>query len=192
LAWSELPAFMSALRERAGAAPRALEIAILCGLRTNETLGAKLHEFDLTNRLWTVPASRMKMKKEHRVPLSDRAVKILQALPTEAGNEHVFIGPRKGGLSHSALQAVLRRMERQDITVHGMRASFRTWAGEMTSFPVHVLEAALAHQIASAVERTYVRGDLLEQRRKLMEAWARYCSGPVRETDNVVALRAAQ
>jgi integrase len=193
LPFAELPAFLEALREREGIAARALEFLILTAARTGETIGATWSEIDLTAKEWTVPATRMKSGKAHRVPLSDRAVEILRGLPTERGNECVFIGPRSNGLSTMAMDAVLRRMNRKDVTVHGFRSTFRDWAAERTNYPNHVVEMALAHTIGSAVEAAYRRGELIEKRRKLTEAWAKYCTTrPVEAGTKVVSLRRAR
>src|SRR5262249_37418509 len=151
--YSELPAFMALLRAREGVASRALEVCILCALRTCEVLGAKRSEIDLEKAEWVIPAERMlKTRKAHRIPLSARVVTILRELPREDGNPFCFIGsqPLKG-LAPSNLAAVLRRMNRSDITVHGMRSAFRTWAAENTSFPFDVLELALAHSVGTKV-----------------------------------------
>jgi integrase len=180
LAYSELPAFMAALKQRDGVAARALEFAILTAARTGEVIGARWDEFDVGAKTWTVPAGRMKAAREHRVPLSDRAIEILTTIPTEKGNPFVFIGPRAGGLSNMAMSAVLRRMDRAEITVHGFRSTFRDWAAETTAFPNHVVEMALAHTVSNKVEAAYRRGDLFEKRRKLLAEWSRYCSTEAR------------
>jgi integrase len=192
LPYNELPTFWAQLNEREGVAARALEFTVLTAARTGETIGAKWDEIDLKQKVWIVPADRMKTSKEHRVPLSDRALEILQALPTERGNDSVFIGPSKGsGLSNMAMAAVLKRMGRTDITVHGFRSTFRDWCAERTNYPNHVVEMALAHSIGSAVEKAYRRGDLFEKRSKLMADWARFCvTQPVSGT--VVPIRKAQ
>ena len=136
-------------------------------------------EIDLGEKTWTVPAGRMKGGKEHKVPLRERAIELLRALPTEDGNGFVFLGPRGGsGLSNMAMTQVLKRMNRGDITVHGFRSSFRDWASETTNFPNHVVEMALAHVVGDKVEAAYRRGDLLVKRRQLAEAWSKYCTSP--------------
>jgi len=134
-----------------------------------------------------VPAGRIKGGREHRVPLSDRALKLLKSLPTEGGNKFVFIGPRAGGLSNMAMAAVLSRMERSDITVHGFRSTFRDWAAERTNYPNHVVEMALAHVIGNKVEAAYRRGDLFNKRRQLLTEWSKYCdSRPLADQDAVI------
>jgi integrase len=188
LPYDELPAFMAALAQRQGTAARALEFCILTAARTGEVIGATWDEIDLPNKLWTVPADRIKGGKEHKVPLSAPALALLTALPREQGNPFVFIGPRRG-LSDMALFAVLQRMGRDSITVHGFRSTFRDWAAERTNYPNHVAEMALAHVVGNAVERAYRRGELLSKRERLMADWARYCmQPPVRGT--VTPLRA--
>jgi integrase len=176
LPFAELPRFLADLQLRDGISARALEFTVLTAGRTGETIGATWNEIDLARRIWTIPASRMKAEKEHRVPLSGRAVEILKSLPREDGNDHVFIGPKAGGpLSNMAMAAVLRRMGRSHITVHGFRSTFRDWAAERTNFPREIVEAALAHAIDNKVEAAYRRGDLFEKRCRLIEAWAKFC-----------------
>jgi integrase len=176
LPYAEIPAFMAALRKRDGVAARALEFTILTAARTGEVVGARWDEIDLTARTWTVPGNRMKAGREHRVPLSDEAVKMLKALPREKNNPYVFVGLRAGGLSNMAMAAVLRRMDCVDITVHGFRSTFRDWAAESTAFPNHVVEMALAHTVGNKVEAAYRRGDLLAKRQRLAADWARFCA----------------
>jgi integrase len=188
LPYTEVASFMAELRATSGTPARALEFVILTAARSGEVLGAKWAEIDLENRTWTVPAERMKAHREHRVPLSDAAVELLSALPVEDGNDHVFIGLR-GGLSHSSLAHVLKRL-RPEVSVHGFRAAFRTWCDEQTSYPHHVLEQALAHAIPSPVEKAYRRSDLFEKRRRLMDEWAAFCAQPAK-TGEVVPLRAS-
>jgi integrase len=194
LPYRELPAFMAALSRREGVAARALEFTILTAARTGEALGARWDpEIDLANKMWTVPAGRMKAGKEHRVALSQRAVELLKSLPTD-GSDHVFIGPRKGsGLSSTVMTQLLRRMNRTDISVHGFRSTFRDWCSECTNYPREVAEMALAHKISDKVEAAYRRGDLLRKRHALAEAWSKYCSStPVvkQKSDNVTPLHA--
>jgi integrase len=169
--FDDVPAFIAALREREGVAPRALEFAILTAARSGEVLGARWEELSLEKGLWTVPARRMKAGREHRVPLSRRAVEILRDMERVRLSEYVFPGMKRGRpLSVMALEMVLRRMK-QDVTVHGFRSAFRDWAGERTHFPREVAEAALAHLVGDAVERAYRRGDALGKRRELMDLW---------------------
>jgi integrase len=191
LPYTEIGEFIAGLHDRQGTAAAALEFLILTAARTGEVIGARWDEIDLTGKVWTVPAGRIKGGKQHRVPLTDRALEILKALPREHGNSFVFIGPRSGGgLSHMAMALVLTRMKRDDITVHGFRSTFRDWAAETTGYPNHVVEMALAHAIGNAVEASYRRGDLFDKRRKLMAEWARYCSSPpLKKSAKVVPLR---
>jgi integrase len=177
LPYAELPAFMKALRQRGGAAA-ALAFTILTAARTGEVIGAKWDEIDLKHKVWTVPAGRMKASTAHRVPLSDAAIKLLAARYHEDDNDFIFIGSRLGsGLSNMAMAAVLKRLDRLDITVHGFRSTFRDWAAEQTAYPNHVVEMALAHAIGNKVEAAYRRGDLFDKRRQLMTDWAKYCGG---------------
>jgi integrase len=191
LTYAELPGFMAELRQREGVAARALEFTILTAARTGEVIGAQWSELDLAAKCWTVPAGRMKASREHRVPLSPRAVELLDEVYREDDNEFIFIGSQRGGgLSNMSLAAVLKRMKR-DVTVHGFRSTFRDWAAERTNSANHVVEMALAHTIGDKVEASYRRGDLFDKRRQLMEAWARYCcSRPVKE-GAVVPLRSS-
>lgn len=189
LPYAELGAFMVELRKREGLSARALEFAILTAARSGEVRGATWAEIDLPGRIWTVPAERMKAGKEHRVPLSDEAVKLLEALPRIVGNPCVFPAPRGGQLSDMALTAVLRRMERGGLTQHGFRSTFRDWAGETTAYPREVCEHALAHKLADGVEAAYQRGDLLAKRARLMADWARYCGTIQGNAENVVAMK---
>ena len=162
LAHSKIPEFMTRLRTRQGNAARALEFTILTAARSGETLGARWNEIDFATKTWTIPENRMKAAKEHRVPLSARAVEILKAIPREAGNDRIFNGPARVGLSQAAKINLIRRMGYSDITVHGFRSVFRDWAGETTPFPADVCEAALAH-LRGKTERAYQRGDLFEK-----------------------------
>jgi integrase len=152
LPYAELPAFVATLRERDAVAARALEFAILTAARTNEVLGATWSEIDLDGRVWTTPAERMKAGREHRVPLGDRAIQVIKGMMTTKQNNYVFCGDRRAALSNMSLLMLLRRMGRNDITTHGFRSTFRTWAAERTSFPREVVEAALAHTVGNKVE----------------------------------------
>ena len=176
LPYTGIGAFMAELRRREGIAARALEFAILTACRSGEVRGATWAEIDLQSRTWTIPAARMKAGKEHRVPLSDKAVKLLEELPMMAGGEIVFFAPRGGALSDMSLTAVLRRMERGDLTAHGFRSTFRDWAGDTTAFPREVIEHAMAHQLKDKAEAAYQRGDLLAKRARLMQAWGDHCA----------------
>ena len=183
----ELPAFMRELRGINSIAARALEFTVLTGARTSEVLKATWEEIDTKAKVWTIPAERMKANKLHRVPLSDRATRILHGLPGDGAL--VFPGSRVGRpLAADSLLTLLQRL-RPGVTVHGLRSSFRDWAGDRTAYPRDVIEMALAHAIKDKSEAAYRRGDALEKRRRLMTDWARYCQSPGVSAD-VVALRA--
>jgi integrase len=186
--YSDLPTFTSDLQARTVSAARALEFAILTAARSREVLGARWEEFDLDRGVWTVPATRMKAGREHRVPLSQRALTIVMAMYEARDSDFVFAGQIPGkSLSVTALLVLLRRMKIDSVTVHGFRSTFRDWAAECTNFPNEVCEAALAHVIENKAEAAYRRGDLFDKRRKLMDAWAAYCTTPT--TGRVVAFR---
>ena len=176
LPWHETGAFMAELRKRPGIAARALEFLILTNLRSGSVRGTRWDEIDFDTRVWTVPGQRMKSGKEFRVPLSSAALALLDSIPRSS--ELVFPG-RKGDKPQSdmTLTAVLVRMGRDDITVHGFRSTFRDWASESVanSFPHEVVEQAMSHTLSNKVEAAYRRGDLLAKRAMLMQAWADYC-----------------
>ncbi|MER9687242.1 integrase arm-type DNA-binding domain-containing protein [Mesorhizobium sp. M0139] len=176
--YSELPAFMSQLRSMGSISARALEFTVLTAVRTGEAIGVKVGEVDFSNKLWTIPAARMKADRPHRVPLSDRAIEILKNVPREADSPYLFPGARTGKpLSNMAMLELLRGMEGMEgLTVHGFRSTFRDWAAERSNFPRELAEAALAHVLSDKTEAAYQRGDMLEKRRRLMTAWAGYCS----------------
>src|SRR5262249_37171536 len=160
--FDDVPGFIAKLRAMDGIAPKTLEFAILTAARSGEVFGARWDEIDLNAALWTVPAHRMKGAREHRLPLSRRAVAILKEVEKTRTNEFVFPGSKPGRpLSGMALEMVLRRAK-ADVTVHGFRSAFRDWAGERTGFPREVAEAALAHLVGDEVERAYRRGDALD------------------------------
>ena len=173
MAYTDIPALISDLRQKAAMAARALEFVILTGTRTSKVLGATWSEIDLGNATWTIPASRMKAHKVHRVPLSPRAVELLMSLKS-LGHEFVFPADKGGRLSTMAMSMLLRRMK-LDCTVHGFRSSFRDWAAERTDFAHELCEMALAHAISNKSEAAYRRGDMLERRRPLMIDWASHC-----------------
>ena len=188
--YSDVPEFVTALRSRSGVAALALEFTILTAARTSEVLAARWDEIDTNSRVWTVPAKRMKAGKEHRVPLSERSLEILETVRATRVGDYVFPCARGDQpMSTMAMEMVLRRMKIQGATVHGFRSSFRDWAGECTEFPRELAEAALAHTVGDAVERAYRRGDALERRRELMEAWARFCES--KDVDNVIRVKIA-
>ncbi len=178
LPFDELPAFLADLRKRPATAARALEFAILTAARTGEALGARWSEVDLHRKTWTLPADRMKAGREHRVPLSERAAELVQSMREQSHGDVIF--PAANGLrslSNMALLMMLRRMKRQDLTVHGFRSTFRDWVAERTDYPGEVAEMALAHAVRNQVEAAYRRGDLFEKRRQLMQAWSAFAGG---------------
>ncbi len=177
LPFAEITPFMKKLARQAGVSARALEFCILTATRTGETIHARWSEIDLDARTWSIPAERMKIPREHRVPLSPAAMTVLGDMPPPARPiDLVFPGLRAGQpLSNMALLMTLKRMGRGDLTTHGFRSSFRDWAAERTDFPSEVAEAALAHIVSNQVEAAYRRGDLFDKRRKLMDAWGQYC-----------------
>jgi integrase len=175
--YDEVPAFVALLGEGNRLGAVALEFTILCAARTTETLEATWSEIDLDAKVWTIPPARMKAGREHRVPLSARAVAILEQMAKARINDFVFPGMKKDRpLSNMTLDKVMRD-KAPDYTVHGFRSSFRDWCAEETSTPREIAEAALAHAVGDLTERAYRRGDALEKRRKLMDAWAEFCSG---------------
>jgi integrase len=193
LPYAEIGAFTDDMRRQEGIAAQALELAVLTVLRTGAVIGARWDEIDLAERIWTVPANRMKRKgrsigKEHRVPLSDAAMCILAQMQALRQNDFVFPGDKpKRPISNMAMLMLLRRMGRGgDVTVHGFRSTFRDWASDCTNFPRDIIEMAMAHTIPDKVEAAYRRGEALVKRRELMDEWARYCA----TSDNVVRLPA--
>jgi integrase len=192
LPYAELPDFLKSLRKHEGTAARALEFTILTAARTGEAIGAQFDEFDIDAAMWIVPDDRMKSGREHRVPLTQRAADIVSERRAKAEGPHVFPGQRPAKpISNMAMAMVLRRMGRSDITVHGFRSTFRDWAAERTNFPNEVVEMALAHAVEDKVEAAYRRGDLLDKRRRLMDAWGEYCNHPASPTAAIVPIRNA-
>lgn len=195
LPYADAPAFAADLRRRSGNGARALEFTILTAARTGEVIGATWPEIDIAAKTWTIPAERMKANREHVVPLSDRAMEIIGQVQ---GLDELYVFPGskpKTGLSNMSLSAVLKRMERDGITVHGFRSTFRDWASEETAYPHEVCEMALAHTIGNKAEKAYRRGDLLAKRRAMMTEWATYsASAPTpadaAAEDTVLALAA--
>lgn len=168
--------FWTALRQRDGFAARGLEFALLTAARSGEVRGATWAEIDMERAVWTIPAERMKARREHRVPLSTSALSLLRKLPRVEGMDLLFPG-RCGPLSDMSLSAVMRRMELEAVP-HGLRSTFRDWAGERTPYPRDLCEQALAHVIKDKAEAAYRRGDSLEKRRAMMEAWAKFLRKP--------------
>ena len=191
LPYNMLAAFIAKLRERDAVAAWALEFAILTAVRTGEAIGATWGEVDLAKAIWIIPADRTKTGREHRVPLSPRAVGILEGLkPLGSGSTAFLFAGNKGKLSSMAMAMLLRRMD-VDVTVHGFRSTFRDWAAECTGYAHEVCEMALAHAIGNKAEAAYRRGDLFEKRRRLMADWATYCDTPAGTANNVVSFRGA-
>jgi integrase len=188
LPYRELAAFMTELRNDESVAAAALEFTILTAARTSEIIHARWAEIDLDQRLWIVPANRIKAGREHRVPLSGAAMVVAEKMAGIRHNDFVFIGSKGlGGLSHMAMARVLQRMGRGQITVHGFRSSFRDWCAEQTNFPSEAAEMALAHIVGDKVEAAYRRSDMFEIRRRLMQAWANFGAG--HEAANILELR---
>ena len=178
LAFANIAGFIVDLRMQVGVAARAMEFMVLTATRTGEIRGAVWTEIDLDENAWIIPAERMKMKREHRVPLCDRAIAILKEMEEFRNDkqQYVFPGGKVGkGMSDGALLALLKRMQRTDITPHGFRCTFRDWASECTNYPHEVQEMALAHIIKNKAEAAYRRGDLFVKRRQMMTDWERYC-----------------
>ena len=202
LPFTQMYEFMQALRQQKGMAAKALELAILCGNRFKEVQGAKPSEFDMKKGLWHIPAERMKMGKPHTVPLSKQAMQLVAAIEPMAGTDLLFPTPRGKKMSDMALTAVIRRMnepevkwidpkrDNRQVTQHGIRSSFRTWAGEQTGYPHDMLEFALAHALPDKVAAAYMHGTMVQKRRNLMQEWEDYIDLAQGQGDNVVPLKA--
>jgi len=189
LPYKDLPKFMRKLREHTGAAARALEFAILTAARSGEVLGARWDEIDLEEGIWTIPTGRMKVRREHRVPLSDAATAVIAKMQSEVQSTYVFPGTKEDKpLSNMAMLMTLRRLNTGDLTTHGFRSTFRDWASETTAYPHEVCEMALAHTITNKAEAAYRRGDLFDKRRRLMQDWASYCASG-KSASGVVPIR---
>jgi len=174
LTYPNVNAFIKDLRKQKGVSARAMEFTILTAARTGEVIGAQWSEIDFDSRVWTIPAERMKANKDHRVPLSDAAMKIISG-QQGLHETWIFPGVRKGKhLSNTAMLELLKGMEK-DFTVHGFRSTFKNWAAEQTNFPRQVVEFALAHVNKDTTESAYLHSDLLEKRVPLMDRWAKYC-----------------
>ena len=191
LPYAEIGDFIAQLKQQEGVAARALEFTILTAARTGEVIGATWSEINFVEQLWVVPAERMKSGKEHRVPLSEAPLAILEQMQAIRQGDFVFPGGKaRLPISNMAMMMTLRRMGRGDLTVHGFRSSFRDWAAERTDFPSEVAEMALAHAVSSKVEAAYRRGDLFQKRRQLMDTWSRFCT--VSAPAAVASIAAAQ
>jgi integrase len=192
LHYRELPEFMATLRKRHGQDARAMEFLILCASRTGEVLGAKWSEINLKEKLWTIPANRMKgRKQEHRVALSDRAVEILKALPRESGNDFVFIGSasrNSKSLSPNTFIELVNKMK-VAVTPHGFRSTFKNWCSEQTSYADEISEQCLSHVVGSEARRAYASSDLVDKRRSLLAQWAAYATTPLPKSSKVVPIR---
>ncbi len=177
LPWSDMPSFMTKLADEDGAGAKALQFLIFTAARTSEVTGMSWSEVNLPEKVWHIPAERMKSGREHRVPLSDEALTVLGEMkPLERKDGFVFPGGRKTGhLSNMGLLMLLRRMDRSDITAHGFRSSFRDWCGDVAKCRREVAEAALAHAVESQTEAAYARTDYLDERRLLMADWGKFC-----------------
>jgi integrase len=207
LPYGELAGFLVALRAEEGTAARALEFTVLTAARTSETVGAPWDEISTREKLWTIRSERMKAERDHRVPLSKRALAIIEDMKTKQDGDFLFAGGKAGKpLSNMAMLALLERMnerratagqprwtdpmqDNKDVVPHGFRSTFRDWASERTSFPGEVVEMALAHAVEDKVEAAYRRGDLFDKRRRLMDAWAEFCGKPAVDA-SIVPLRA--
>lgn len=201
---ADAPRWFAALRKRDGMGSRALEFTALTAARSQEVRGVRWDEIDLDAAMWVVPAARMKMEREHRVPLTADALEMLLALPRFEGNPLVFPAPRGGEMSDMTLSATMKRLHAADVAEggqgfidrvnkrpavpHGLRSTFRDWVAEETHFPGDMAEVALAHRVGNAVEASYRRGDMVEKRRAMMAAWAEYLTGKDRAEGNVVRL----
>jgi len=202
LAWDRMGAFFHDLRLRDGVAARAVEFAILTASRSGEVRGACWSEIDLAAKVWTIPASRMKAKREHEVPLSDAVAALIKSMPQIDGTDLIFPGTKGQALSDMSLTAVIRRMNGEmptwtdkdgnTITVHGFRSTFRMWAAESTNYPREVAEHALAHQLPDAVERAYQRGTQFAKRAAMMNEWAKFCGTLRSENCQVIPMNRAE
>lgn len=203
LTLDDAPAWFRALRGRDGMGARALEFAALTASRSGEVRGAAWSEIDLDKALWVIPGQRMKMEREHRVPLTPAALSLLRALPRLEGSELVFPAVRGGGLSDMTLSKTMKRIHEAEVASggtgfidrvskrpavpHGLRSTFRDWVAERTQYPGELAEVALAHKISNAVEAAYRRGDMIEKRRTMMAAWADFLTS-TRQSDNIVRI----
>lgn len=192
LPYNEMAAFMADLRKQGGMGALALEFTVLTAARTGEVIGARWNEIDFASKTWTIPPERMKAGKEHLVPLCGRAIAILKELHP-LGGELVFPGLKPGKpLSNMAMLAVLKRMARGDLTVHGFRSSFRDWAAEDTAYPHEMCEMALAHAVGNKAEAAYRRGNLFKKRVRMMQDWQRHCETTLATKADVLPIRRAK
>ena len=188
LPFKEIGNFIEKLRALSGIAPLGLEFCILCATRTGETMGAKFIEIE--DGVWTIPAERMKAGRPHRIPLSGRALEIVNIMRTKTEGEFIFPGRTSGStLCNNAFLAILKNLMSLSITAHGFRSAFRDWAAERTNYPREVVEMALAHTIKDATESAYRRGDLLLKRQSLMNQWAKFCDSPIQKTTEILEMK---
>jgi integrase len=193
LPYAEAGAFMVKLRAKDSMAAKALELQILTSTRPGEVVGSTWNEFDLAKKIWTIPAERMKAQKEHSIPLSPQAVERLKSLPRIDGSDYVFPGLRPDKPMSTAAGMKLLKQLHPGITAHGMRSTFRDWAGETTAYPREVIEMAMAHQLKDKAEAAYARGNLIDKRRRLMGDWADYCDTiQTQQADNVTPIGRAK
>jgi integrase len=191
LPYQRVPELISKLASRESVSAAALRFVIMTACRIGEATGARWEEVDINEAVWTIPATRMKARKEFRQPLAPQVITLLRNLPREDGNPFLFIGSTPGAaISDAALRQALQREGYTDVTTHGFRASFSTWAHERTTHSNHTIELSLAHTIGNAVEKAYRRGDMFEKRRRLLHDWAAYCTTPAPESAKVLPIGA--
>lgn len=189
LPYAKVAPVIADLRRQDSVGARALEFLILTAARLGEVIGARWNEINLADRIWTVPAERMKSGREHRVPLSDSAIAIMEKMLAMRIDDSVFPSSKPGSrISYLPLSLALKKACTEKVTMHGFRSSFRDWVAEQTAFPTEVAELALAHQVGTKVEQAYMRSDLFDKRRQLAEAWANFCASP-QDTGSVVPIR---
>jgi len=189
LPYSEIDTFIAVLRQRDTVTARALEFAILTAARPSEAIGARWSEINMAERVWMIPAARMKAHREHRVPLSDAAMAVIEQMAAIRTSDYVFPGRGNGSaVSHTAFSDQISAIGYQ-VTAHGFRSTFRDWGAERTNFPNEVAEMALAHAVGDKVEAAYRSGDLFQKRRQIMDAWARFCVEPPARPGGVIPIR---
>ena len=198
LAYVDVPDFIAALRAETSVEARALELIVLTAVRLSEAIYARWSEVDLASKVWTIPPERMKQRKSHAVPLSDRVLAILAEMRKLRGDpaDTDFVFPGRfadKAISDNSIDRLRVRLIDGRATTHGFRAAFRTWAAERTSFPEAVAEQALAHAVKAGVVAAYKRTTLIDQRKRLMAQWAAYCANaPVATGSTVIAMREAR
>jgi integrase len=192
--YRQVPQFVTELNQLDGIAAKALLLVILTAARAGEAVNATWDEIDFDSKTWVIPGQRMKGGREHRVPLSQAAIDLLNMLPRETGNPFVFVGGRAGAaLSKMAMTEVMTRLGQRGVTtIHGFRSSFSNWAHEQTAHSAHTIEISLAHRVGNETERAYRRTDLVAKRRQLMESWSKFCTTPAKVAGAVITLRSAR